>query len=558
MSIKKTLISFFFVFFLLMVSILFFVWMLYQNNEKLHIARENQYRSYLLADELRQSSDDLTRMARTYVMTGDVRYEKMYKDIIDIRNGKKPRPKNYHNIYWDFAIVDSILDSSTESPTALIDLMKKLGFTEDEFNKLRLAEQNSNDLVNTEFIAMKAVKGVMENKEDAKTLQSSKRLAESMMHDLNYHRNKANIMKPIYEFILMIEVRTRKEVDVYMNKQSEIIYCIVGLVGFIVLLFSISSFGLLNRLSFSKIMNLIDEVSKGSLDVRYESNKNDEFSKIGHAVNKMLDSQLSLNKSIFTVTMDVSQNAKNLQTASENVAAGSSQMSLQSEMIASSATEVNQNLQVVSSSIEEMSISISEVAKKASDAAVIAKDANNTAVVTEQVVKSLGNSAKEIGKVIDSITEIASQTNLLALNAAIEAAGAGDAGRGFAVVASEVKELARQAGTSSEEIKQKIKDIQVNTENTVQAISKITSIISRLNDISGSIASAVEQQSITSKEIAGNISQSSTAVNEVVKNINSISVASNSGAKEAASALQLSKNLQAISDKLNEFVRHTS
>ena len=61
-----------------------------------------RYRSYLLADELRQSSDDLTRLARTYAVTGDAKYEKQYFDILDIRNGKKPRPEHYERIYWDF------------------------------------------------------------------------------------------------------------------------------------------------------------------------------------------------------------------------------------------------------------------------------------------------------------------------------------------------------------------------------------------------------------------------------------------------------------------------
>ena len=57
------------------------------------------YKSYLPADELRQSSDDLTRLGRTYVTTDDVRYEKQYFDIPAIRNSKKPRPEGYHRIY---------------------------------------------------------------------------------------------------------------------------------------------------------------------------------------------------------------------------------------------------------------------------------------------------------------------------------------------------------------------------------------------------------------------------------------------------------------------------
>ena len=41
-------------------------------------ANELRYRSYQLADELRQSGDDLTRMIRTYVATGDPVYKKIF------------------------------------------------------------------------------------------------------------------------------------------------------------------------------------------------------------------------------------------------------------------------------------------------------------------------------------------------------------------------------------------------------------------------------------------------------------------------------------------------
>ena len=65
-------------------------------------ANAARYNSYLLADELRQSSDDLTRLARTYVVSGDAKWEQQYFEILDIRNGKKPRPAEYEKIYWDF------------------------------------------------------------------------------------------------------------------------------------------------------------------------------------------------------------------------------------------------------------------------------------------------------------------------------------------------------------------------------------------------------------------------------------------------------------------------
>ena len=41
------------------------------NQKRISAAEERRYQSRLLADELRQSSDDLTRLARTYVVTAD-------------------------------------------------------------------------------------------------------------------------------------------------------------------------------------------------------------------------------------------------------------------------------------------------------------------------------------------------------------------------------------------------------------------------------------------------------------------------------------------------------
>src|SRR5688572_22087963 len=66
---------------------------LYARSEKQIIrANESRQQSFLLADELRQSSDDLTRMVRTYVVTGAPLYKQHYQEILDIRDGRKPRP----------------------------------------------------------------------------------------------------------------------------------------------------------------------------------------------------------------------------------------------------------------------------------------------------------------------------------------------------------------------------------------------------------------------------------------------------------------------------------
>ncbi len=118
----------------------FFAFLMQKNEIKLEESQEIRYKSYLIADELKQSSDDLTRYCRSYVSTGNDIFEKKYWEIIDIRNGKKPR-KNGRII-------------------SLQDSMKTLGFTDKEFNLLKKAEQNSNNLIWTETLAFNAMKGL--------------------------------------------------------------------------------------------------------------------------------------------------------------------------------------------------------------------------------------------------------------------------------------------------------------------------------------------------------------------------------------------------------------
>ena len=63
---------------LMVVSLLLYTEVL-ENEAKIYESAERRYQSYLLADELRQSSDDLTRMARTYTVTGDEKYKNLLR-----------------------------------------------------------------------------------------------------------------------------------------------------------------------------------------------------------------------------------------------------------------------------------------------------------------------------------------------------------------------------------------------------------------------------------------------------------------------------------------------
>lgn len=183
---------------------LFVVFSFYVISEKMvDRAHEQRLISFVLANQLHQSSDDLTRMARAFVVTGNPRYKKYFQDILDIRDGKKPRPEGYFYGYWDLVLAN-VQPPSTENgqAIALLDLMRQSGFPDDELGKLTEAKANSDGLTTMEFMAMKLVESVGP---DTEVMRERGRL---MLHNENYYQAKAKIMGPINDAYLLMEKRT--------------------------------------------------------------------------------------------------------------------------------------------------------------------------------------------------------------------------------------------------------------------------------------------------------------------------------------------------------------
>ena len=120
-------------------------------------AERQKYRSLQLASELFHSSEDLTKMARSYVVTGEPIYEHFFFQILDIRNGKRPRPEAHLVNYWDMD--GPLAPTSDGSGIPLVELMRREGFSERELALLQQSQKNSDDLVNLERQAFAASKG---------------------------------------------------------------------------------------------------------------------------------------------------------------------------------------------------------------------------------------------------------------------------------------------------------------------------------------------------------------------------------------------------------------
>ncbi|MCK9635242.1 MAG: EAL domain-containing protein [Methylobacter tundripaludum] len=180
------------------------VFVMYVQAEKqIDHALETRLQSFLLADELRQSSDDLSRMARSYVTTDNPIYKQYFQEILDIREGKKPRPVDYHNIYWDLVLTDGRRPRPDSGQTiALLELMRQAGFTDQELAKLAEAKANSDALTDTEHAAMKLVEST------PPATEADRIKASRMLSDEHYHQAKADIMRPINELYRIINQRS--------------------------------------------------------------------------------------------------------------------------------------------------------------------------------------------------------------------------------------------------------------------------------------------------------------------------------------------------------------
>ncbi|PJC85609.1 hypothetical protein CSW98_13590 [Vibrio sp. HA2012] len=164
-------------------------------------ASQQRFNMVTTADELRQSSDDLTHYARAYAVTSNREFKRRYEHILDIRNGIAPRPVNYQDIYWDLNAESRKKrhpDGETRSLKALI---HALPFSESEQRRLLQSEQYSNNLVNLEKRAFSAVE------------KGNNEQATSLLFSDEYYAAKHEIMLPIDQMMSILEVRTQAEID---------------------------------------------------------------------------------------------------------------------------------------------------------------------------------------------------------------------------------------------------------------------------------------------------------------------------------------------------------
>jgi len=247
---------------------------------KLQHSYETQYKSMIIADELRQSSDDLTRMARTYVLTGKSMFEDQFHKVLDIRNGKLNRPQYYNHIYWDFLTLphsEVVLQGEKKS---LRVMMKELDFADKELDLLFQSAEKSDKLTYLEAKAMNAVKGLFQDTNGNYTIKAKAdlKLAADIMHGDAYHQAKIEIMKPIDKFYRALEERTKKFVS-DANKSVQLLgKYLSGAISLLIFLVLFSFFIILSRIihPLEALKNSMLQLAKNDMDTKLPRHEFDD------------------------------------------------------------------------------------------------------------------------------------------------------------------------------------------------------------------------------------------------------------------------------------------
>jgi serine phosphatase RsbU (regulator of sigma subunit)/ABC-type amino acid transport substrate-binding protein/signal transduction histidine kinase len=291
LSIKHTLILIFFVLTAMILTTAVLVSILLKSETSLQSWQEKNSLSISLMQELRQSSDDLTRFVRMYVLTQDQKYKQYFQMVLDIRNGVVAHPENYSFSYWDEVLGQARQIDHKGSSYNLKERAQQLEFTRLEMDLLMQAYLESEALAKIEQQAMTLVeKKVLNTKGGGNNVNiSNLERAKNLVFNQSYHEQKSLIMRPLSDLKTLLTLRLNNHFnDVFM--QHNAILSTIAIFVIMMVLFSVYAYLLLSRRIIKPLelfKHTTQKIQQGEYTQTIQLSNQDEMGQLAESFNRM-------------------------------------------------------------------------------------------------------------------------------------------------------------------------------------------------------------------------------------------------------------------------------
>ena len=204
-------------------------------------AEHRRLAAFQLAEHLRVRSNDMTRLGRLYVLTGEARYLAYYEELLAIRNGTAPRPDPYDSGFWMRVVAEGKRGVTYGPPRSLRDLLRDHDATAAEFEALDAARAKADELATIELATMRER---ARRQDAARAPLAPEATADLQLRfaDADYHRRKADVLGAIEVFTGLVDDRLQRETGAlrersaaYRRGQTALFFGVLGFCGLVLL-----------------------------------------------------------------------------------------------------------------------------------------------------------------------------------------------------------------------------------------------------------------------------------------------------------------------------------
>lgn len=237
-----------------------------------------------IADELQTSTDGLARMARSYVGTLNPRYETFYHEIVDIRNGKTPRPPDYDASYWHRRIANLPTAQGGER-ISFYDQLRHLQLENDDVNRLMNMLTQAENIMQLELFVMLEAKTNKVSAADKKNLNTT----GAVLYSSNYLEKRAILSQSIQQFQQRVEVDSKKSIAQLVRYQKQLLIGAFSLSSVLLLSFFALIYWTWRKLvqPLARMGRVAQEIAAGNYDLHVEAKGFYELEQLATSFNEM-------------------------------------------------------------------------------------------------------------------------------------------------------------------------------------------------------------------------------------------------------------------------------